>query len=447
MPVDLDFASYLEPVSELSPCGDDLELAGDGDYFNYTIPADSRLPTQYLDVTGKIVYDRSSINLDEETSQIRQLLDRSRDLRLLALLAQFGAATLSLDTFAAALVSMRELLDRHWDHVHPVGEDGDFTMRKVALEAVDDRVRVAIPLSFAPLVRGKNAGIVTCRAIELAQHPELKREVEQPLQMTAVIEAFAEADNLAAAGHAIETVRKSMEALKGIRAIFLDKADFDQLPAFPNTLKALEDIEAAIRQASPALAQGEGPADEPAPAPVDARYGEAKPAESGLVAPATPSIPVEGPASHGEAIAMLEDIEAYFATKEPSSPALLLVHQARRLVGRPLIEALEALAGPQMETMRIGLGGGFTLGIESLRRLSAAAVNGQALEPVRKDNQPPIATRADAQAAIAAVERFLSAAEPSSPVPLLLGKARSLLNKEFSAILNEMNPPAATPAP
>jgi hypothetical protein len=65
---DIGLTKYLQPVSDDAPSGPDLELAGDGDFFNYTLPAESRLPTQYLDATGKIVFDRSTINLKSAKS-------------------------------------------------------------------------------------------------------------------------------------------------------------------------------------------------------------------------------------------------------------------------------------------------------------------------------------------------------------------------------------------
>ena len=47
--------------------------------------------------------------------------------------------------------------------------------------------------------------------------------------------------------------------------------------------------------------------------------------------------------THADAAAALLAVETYFAANEPSTPALILVHQARTLVGKPLIHALEVL--------------------------------------------------------------------------------------------------------
>jgi type VI secretion system protein ImpA len=116
------------------------------------------------------------------------------------------------------------------------------------------------------------------------------------------------------------------------------------------------------------------------------------------------------------------------------------LHQARKLIGRPLIEAVEALAGSRTDgaQIRLGQAGGFTLTIERLRQLSSTSGGGQPVTPVRRDDQKPVESRAQAQSAMLGVEQFLAANEPSSPVPLLLGKARQLMGKDFSAVLNEL---------
>jgi type VI secretion system protein ImpA len=438
---DLDFSRFLQPISGELPSGPDLELAGDGDFFNYTLPAENRLPAQYLDSTGKIVFDRSALNLDSEISEISSLLERSRDLRLVSFLAQFGAASLSLDLFSQSLGLMHGLLREQWDTVHPQAEDGDYTMRKIAVEALDDRLRVAIPLAFLPLVRGKSAGIVTYRACEISANPGAKRPVEEPLAPSVISDAFKSPDARSELSATAELLGSALSALRGIRAIFLDKSDFEFVPQLPNTMSVLEGIEAIIRREVPELF-GDAPAPSSAsmePAAHESASSSPVTAAAPVTAPA-PAAPLNGPKSHGEAASALEDIESYFAANEPSSPALLLVHQARKLIGRPLIEAVEALAGSRTDgaQIRLGQAGGFTLTIERLRQLSSTSGGGQPVTPVRRDDQKPVESRAQAQSAMLGVEQFLAANEPSSPVPLLLGKARQLMGKDFSAVLNEL---------
>ena len=49
-------------------------------------------------------------------------------------------------------------------------------------------------------------------------------------------------------------------------------------------------------------------------------------------------------------------------------------------------------------------------------------------------------SRDDAAALIASVEAYFRLAEPSSPVPLLLARARALIGRDFAALLPQLFP-------
>ncbi len=59
-----------------------------------------------------------------------------------------------------------------WDDVNPKGEDGNFALRVAALQALDDRPHVILPLQFTPLIRHPRSGIVTWRSKILAEGGE-----------------------------------------------------------------------------------------------------------------------------------------------------------------------------------------------------------------------------------------------------------------------------------
>ena len=185
---------------------------------------------------------------------------------------------------------------------------------------------------------------------------------------------------------------------------------------------------------------------------------------------------------------------------EPSSPAMILIHQARLLVGRPLVEALEALLPePSAHAMlRFESGFKFNLDITRMKLVTddmlagfaaasdgsesngydtsnsyaeeqpvvessdggeptdeAAATEGSTDEtPTALAHPPPmtspdvrgvpaftVASRQEASVLLTAVENFFRLVEPSSPVTLLLARARAYIGKDFAAILNELLPP------
>ena len=51
-----------------------------------------------------------------------------------------------------------------------------------------------------------------------------------------------------------------------------------------------------------------------------------------------------------------------------------------------------------------------------------------------------ITNRAEATQLLGSVESFFRSAEPSSPIPMLLQKARGYMNRDFSSILSDLIP-------
>lgn len=444
----IDFSFLSEPLAENQPCGPDLDVEGDPEYFNYLIPAEGRLPTAYFDMSGRdikgdLVFDRSAIDLESEVKQVAALLGKSRDLRLLALLAQFHSVTSNLDGFASCLKAIRDLLVARWPDVHPAAADADFSLRMVSVEAIDDRVRVAIPISFFPLLRDKKVGIITYRSLEIAVRPESKRANETPLPRSDVQDAFRSESGRQSLIQTIAVVRDCIECLSSIRNIFREKTDFQYVPSFENTLGVLEEIRKAVIAEVPDLLGAA--VDEAESGNTAAAQGHRQEEGASLNSPDV--VGAAGPLlilnSHGEAKALLSEIEGYFSKLEPSSPALMLVRQAGVLVGRPLIEALEAIAPSRLDGARIVFDStaGFSIGIERMRELSSSASENASLKSGVSWAGTPfqeISMRSEAVTAMLSVESFLSAIEPSSPVPLLLSKARALMSKNFADLVKEL---------
>ena len=446
----IDFSYLLEPLAAESPCGPDLDIDGDPEYFNYLIPAEGRLPNSYFDMAGRnmageLVFDRAGIDLESEIKQVSALLDKSRDLRLLALLAQFHSATSNIDGFAACLSAIRSLLEARWEDVRPAAEVGDFSLRMVSVEAIDDRVRVAIPLSFFPLMRDKRVGIITYRILEIALRPETKRANETPLPLSAIQEAFRSEDGRTALAQTLATVRNCADCLISIRSLFREKTDFAHVPSFDNTLGVLEDMYKTVSGEVPGLLGASAPANAEngfAPQGESLDGHESNGIQNAPRAEAFAAGTLLAISGHAEARDLLAEIEKYFLGFEPSSPALMLVHQARALVGKPLVEALEAIAPSRLDGARIlfDSASGLSIGFDRMRQLSASihsgdiALNGEgARAPL-----PQIDSRLEAMTAMISVEAFLSSVEPSSPSPLLLAKARSLMSKNFAELLKEL---------
>ena len=146
---------------------------------------------------------------------------------------------------------------------------------------------------------------------------------------------------------------------------------------------------------------------------------------------------------------VLEACELYYRKAEPSSAALLLVTQARLLIGKPLIDALNALLPTQAASAVVDFGApsGFLLGADRLAELSNAMPEDSNVPPELPQDpgpDPKVATAAQAAQALQSVEAYFLQTERSSPVPMLLQRAQSYLDKDFQSLIEELIPQVNT---
>ena len=118
---EVSLAELTSPISESAPCGPDLDLAGDLDFLNFMARAEGLLPASFFSGPEGRAFDRSAIDLAAELKAAQPFLTRTRDLRLLVLLAKFAALNRDLPSFVTCVGAIAQLLDSRWDEVHPRG--------------------------------------------------------------------------------------------------------------------------------------------------------------------------------------------------------------------------------------------------------------------------------------------------------------------------------------
>jgi type VI secretion system protein ImpA len=116
------------------------------------------------------------------------------------------------------------------------------------------------------------------------------------------------------------------------------------------------------------------------------------------------------------------------------------------LFGRPLVEALETLLPEQAERAKIDFGveTGFVLDMTRLKLLASEAASvAQSADDEDAGPDPEVTNRSDVAGHLSALDEFYRAREPASPIPVLLFRARTYLEKDFSSIVTEIIPPQA----
>jgi type VI secretion system protein ImpA len=287
------------------------------------------------------------------------------------------------------------------------------------------------------------------------------REGEDVIDQANIDRTFAEADlpalvdtrsSFGALRTALDTIQKSCRDKAPHQSVTLDKplALVDKIFNVLNVAVAKRDPSAAV-----------------ATAPVS---GEA----AGSNAVPSPAVVANAIKSSADVSAALIAIDEYFCRHEPSSPALLLVRQVRQLVGKSLVEVLQIVIPGQLSEAKIQIGSsqGFAIPVESL--VSLSAIEPLAGEPLPEPSasEPPLepraseaapepgaseapaepsasraatptdplraSTRHEAFALLEQVAAYYRLVEPSSPISLILDRARGFANQDFLAVLKDL---------
>jgi type VI secretion system protein ImpA len=464
----LNFADLAKPVSAEDPCGPDPDA--DPDFMNVMARLEVALPTSYFrrdDEGRQIPFDRAAIDFPVAFGDLGKILKQSRDIRAFVIAGKLCVLNRDIAGFAESLGLIVTYLRGYWEEIHPRPEDGDLIMREVALQGLDELATVVLPLQHAPLFVSRRLGPVIFRSQLVASGEIRPGEDEQHPDAGAIGAALKEvelSDLTAMLGH----VTGIRDALTALREIWAERTGADhavslsRLPALASQIVAFLDAALARRAPGPPVA-----ATEP---------GTATAASGGATAPA----PAGGCTSVAQARAELAGCLAYFRRVEPSSPAVLLIGQAQRLIGKSLIEVIQIMFPEHVEKamLEIGTDLKFQLPLERLggnggsgedEDESDEQEDGEEDEGWSGDSEGPdtdeqaeddpqeqeqeqepreapaaeavaVGSRAEAIARMQAVAAFYRQAEPSNPVPLLMEKACLLAQQDFLSLLGDILP-------
>jgi type VI secretion system protein ImpA len=416
----------LPLVSEDDPCGPDLDLRGDTEFMNFIAATEGQLPASYY------AFNRATIDFSAALQAAEKLLKRTLDLRLLALMAKLSILNRDVAGFAQRLGNVAWLVKEHWEGANPKAEGDDYSGRIAQLATLEDNAVVLLPLQYAPLLETNREGALSYRDQLLASGAVQPRSVTlydlKGQKQTTEPEKFMPAKSIervlsdveiARLAGAVETLTKLGASIQSIKAATTEHVGFENAVELPKLAKLAgemtEFLRAALVKRDPSLAPP------PPEAPTD------DPGAASVAAAAPPAF-----ASRAEVDAALASAFGYFAASEPTSPALLLIRQAREMLGKNLYEVMKLLAPPHADAARVFVGpdGAFTVPVKSLSNAPSAAIQSAPAEPA--------ASRAAAIALIDAVAAHMQKAEPSSPVPYLLDRARNLATRDFLSLLQDL---------
>lgn len=323
----------LQPVSDEQPSGVDLEY--DPAFFAMNAAAEAKPERQM----GDSVIEAQEPDWKAVKSTALELLERSKDLRIVVQLTRAVLHTDGLGAFAASLELLRGLVTELWPSVHPeldASDNDDPTMRCNALAALGDANGVVRSLRETALVHARGLGSFSLRDAEVAEAGTGGEGGPTPEQIRGAFLGGDE-EEIQAMAQSIEAARKSLEEIESALAGHLG-------PMAPN----LEALASALAQQSRmvgdglvARGSGGGGFDGPAPAG-DLGGEESAAAPAAGAAPAAPAAPT-AVESREDVVRAIDRICDYYRRREPSSPVPVLLMRARKLVDMGFLDVVKDL--------------------------------------------------------------------------------------------------------
>jgi type VI secretion system protein ImpA len=348
MPV-IDIEKLLQPVSSESPCGENLEY--DALFLQMEQAAQAKPDQQFGDtiVPGEEPDWRNVKRLGLE------LLDRTRDLRVLAHLSRALVHTNGMVGFGECMDGMHQFVAKRWDTVHPQldpDDDNDPTLRVNLLASLCDSQTTLKYLREMPLVRSRTMGQFSLRDYEVAAGeapPPAPKEGEEEAElpkMETIQAAFRDCDvdelqaDAAACRLAIASVG-SMEAALTDQVGAAQSTSLDALVKLLRRMSVIFDEQLSRRGVGQVAAVPEGVAEG---SPANASAVQQQQSLSGEIH------------SRDDVIRAIEKICDYYRRLEPSSPVPLLLRRAKRLANMSFLEIVRDLSPDAMQQV-LALGG------------------------------------------------------------------------------------------
>lgn len=323
------------PISEASPCGDDLEY--DPAFTALASAAQGKPEQQFGDTVIPAVEPEWRTVAD----QAQALLGRTKDLRAAVLLLRASTRMQGIAGFVMSLRLLTVLLDRHWEGIHPkldADDDNDPTMRLNALAPLTDEAMVLRDLYEADVGVARGVGPIRVRDIAIAHNALAPAGAEtgySAAQVHGGLEAIhGETPEVLQTLMEMPTLVTQLQTLLVERTGRTDLIDLGPLRAIANVL-------------SKACAAVAGPA---AQAEAEAAAEAAADAGTGSAAVARAAVPGEI-RNRQDALQTLDRVIRYLEQTEPGNPAPLLIARAKKLIGVSFFEIMADLAPNALDTI------------------------------------------------------------------------------------------------
>lgn len=340
----LEIKRFLADVAPDNACGDDLQ------YDPAFIALEQAIKGKPEQQIGDAIQEAEPPNWKEVRKNAEELLLRSKDLRVLISLLRAWIATDGLSGFSSGLTLIKELVEQHWDGIHPLldsDDDNDPTERVNILMSLCDQETILRPLQLSPLVESKALGKFNIRDFNIAHGKLAVAEGSSAVGLPTLDAAVQDAE-LESLQRNYQNMVGAIECLNGLENIVTEQVGINNAPNF-------EDLRVFLKEAKGILAEwlesrGAGmdanAEDEDFEADIDGKDATAR-KKSGLSG---------GINNNQDVLAALKQICEYYKKHEPSSPVPILLERCTRLVGKDFMDVLKDIAPNGIDQASVVMG-------------------------------------------------------------------------------------------
>jgi len=336
----LDIEKLVAPVDDEHPCGENLEdLVFDSDYAELDRLAQGK-PEK---VMGDEVIPAEEPDWRAVREKSLALFERVRSLRVAVFLTKAACARDGIPAMVQGLAVVRGLLERYWDEVEPLIDDGDATERLHTVAEIASEQGLLRLIRQSELVSSPAIGTYSIRDYLIATDKLTAGEEEEAATLTSINQALMDCE-LEDLQQMIANIDEAVETAGAIETQFNQNVASQYLIDLDPFTKLFAEIRPALQEVlgrRGVVVDGGGTEE----------AGEEPGA--GAAAPASGEI-----RSREDVVRMLDRITEYYNRHEPSSPVPLLVQRAKRLVSADFMAIIKDIASDGAKQADLLLGRG-----------------------------------------------------------------------------------------
>ncbi|MBC2713126.1 MAG: type VI secretion system protein TssA [Desulfosarcina sp.] len=368
-----DVEALLTEISPDSPCGEDISY--DVAFLELERIAQGKAETQ----VGDYIQEGEEPDWKQVYRQSLELLERSRDLRLILYLTASTLCLEGLSGFCDGLALLRGVVERYWDHLYPQldPEDDNDPLERMniisSLSPPPTAMSDQDPMKFIPRLME----IPLC-APEDARlpHPNLRQmliasgEISTPeteasaLPTMQLIDAAFEQAEIEALKTTDQGLRDCLEHLHVLDHVLIDHVGTTAAPNFSRLEHLLQQMQSKTGMYMER--RGYGPdvsllkqTQTKIKTFLDSKQSNSNESQADTENRATSSGGDPGQALSGrvtsnqDVLKALDMIINHYEQREPSSPVPLLIKRAKRLVGRSFVDIIRDLSPDAMSQVQM----------------------------------------------------------------------------------------------